>query len=303
MISTDTLPAPAEASHWRASLQLRFAQSNRGCRLMHSAHQGPLYVQKPFYPEGSDLAHVYLLHPPGGLVSGDRLSIDIRLEKDARVLVTTPGAGRVYRARSDRTLQQQCTTLVLENDAVMEYLPQENIIYPSASARLDTKIEMAPGSRFIGWEICCLGLPASDLRFSDGELSQRLSISAGSRPLLVERFELNDLNRELYESAVGLRGQPVTALMVAGPFDEEQRSEPVMEHLLETLRAVIAVYQSYVNFKQTSLCAVTVLNGFVVARYLGSNADEAKRLFISLWQVLRPQLTGREACAPRIWAT
>jgi urease accessory protein len=303
MISADNLSAPVAASHWRASLELRFAQSIRGCRLVHSAHQGPLYVQKPFYPEGSDLAHVYLLHPPGGLVSGDRLSIDVQLAANARVLLTTPGAGRVYKARSDRTLQQQCTTMVLDNDAVMEYLPQENIIYPSASARLDTKIEMAPGSRFIGWEICCLGLPASDLRFSDGELSQRLSIFAGTKPLLVERFELNDHNRGLYESAVGLRGQPVTALMVAGPFADDQHSQGTMESLLETLRVVIAGYQANKYFQQTSLCAVTVLNGFVVARYLGSNADEAKRLFISLWQLIRPLLTGREACAPRIWAT
>lgn len=303
MISTDSLPAPATASHWRASLELRFAQSSRGCRLMHSAHQGPLYVQKPFYPEGSDLAHIYLLHPPGGLVSGDRLNIDVQLQANARVLLTTPGAGRVYKARIDRTLQQQCTTMVLGNDAVMEYLPQENIIYPSASARLDTKIEMAPGSRFIGWEICCLGLPASDMRFSDGELSQRLSIFAGTKPLLVERFELNDHNRGLYESAVGLRGQPVTALMVAGPFADEQHTQETMEAQLETLRVVIAGYQANKYFQQTSLCAVTVLNDFIVARYLGSNADEAKRLFISLWQVLRPLLTGREACAPRIWAT
>lgn len=297
MICTDLKAAPTAGSQWHASLALSFAQTRRGCRLMHSAHQGPLYVQKPFYPEDADLAHVYLLHPPGGLVSGDKLSIDVELLTDARVLVTTPGAGRVYRARSDRTLQQQCTTLVLGECAVMEYLPQETIIYPAACAQLDTKIHMAPGSRFIGWEICCLGLPASDLRFSDGELRQRLSIYAGRKPLLIERFELNDLNRGLYESAVGLRGQPVSALMVAGPLSDDQNTDAVLGPLLESLRTAIAAYQS------TSLCAISVINGFVTARYLGGNADEAKRIFISLWQMLRPLLTGRDACAPRIWAT
>jgi urease accessory protein len=256
-----------------------------------------LYVQKPFYPEGRDLAHVYLLHPPGGLVSGDRLTVDIQLQTDARVLVTTPGAGRVYRARVDRSLQQLRTTLVLSEGAVLEYLPQETIVYPSASAQLDTLIHMAPGSRFIGWEICCLGLPASDLRFSDGELKQRLSIFAGNTPLLIERFELNAHNRALVDAAVGLRGQPVTALMVAGPLTADQLADAALDMLVEQLRAVIAAYQS------VALCAVTVINGFVTARYLGGNADEAKRMFISLWQQLRPALTGREACAPRIWAT
>jgi urease accessory protein len=303
MISADLQRPGGSASQWHASLALRFAQSPRGCRLMHSAHQGPLYVQKPFYPEGADLAHVYLLHPPGGLVSGDKLAIDIQLDTNARVLVTTPGAGRVYRARSDRTLQQQRTTLVLDAGAVLEYLPQETIVYPSASAQLQTCVHISPGSRFLGWEICCLGLPASDLRFLDGELSQRLSIYEGNKPLLIERLELNHHNRRVYESIAGLRGQPVTALMVAGPLATDQRADAFVEPLMETLRAVIAGFHTLTTGKPPCLCAVSVINGFVTARYLGSNADEAKRIFICLWQVLRPVLTGRVACAPRIWAT
>jgi urease accessory protein len=258
-------------------------------------------VQKPFYPEGPDLAHVYLLHPPGGLVSGDQLTINVELETDARVLVTTPGAGRVYRARSDRSLQHQRTTIVLGPGAVMEYLPQENIIYPCASAKLDIVVEMAAESRFIGWEVCCLGLPASDLRFSEGELNQRLSIFAGAKPVLIERFVLNDHNRSLYESAIGLRGQPVTALLVAGPLTDKQNTEASLQPFLDSLRALVASYLT--STQSTSLCAVSVINGFIVARYLGGNADEAKRIFISLWQLLRPILTGRVACAPRIWAT
>lgn len=303
MISHDVQDLPGVASRWHASLLLCFAHTTRGCRLLHSAHQGPLYVQKPFYPEGADVAHVYLLHPPGGLVSGDRLSIDVELQADAHVLLTTPGAGRVYRARSDRTLQQQCTTLVLNNHAIMEYLPQETIVYPAASAQLDTKIEMAPGSRFIGWEVCCLGLPASDLRFCEGELKQRLSIYANGKPVLIERFELNDHNRGLYESAVGLRGQPVTALMVAGPFDAAADGGVDVEAVLETLRSVICTARAEQHNDMSALCAVSVINGFITARYLGGSAEQARHIFIRLWQVLRPMLTGRDACVPRIWAT
>lgn len=286
------------ASQWQASLSLQFAQTARGCKLIHSTHQGPLYIQKPFYPEGADFAHIYLLHPPGGLVSGDKLSISVQLQPEAGVLLTTPGAGRVYRARSDRSLQQQCINMTLDRDAVMEYLPQETIVYPAAHARLDTRIELAPGSRVIAWEICCLGLPSSNSRFTEGELCQRLSVFAGKKPLLIERFELNDRNRALHESALGLRGQPVTAVMLAGPFDREKE----MDSLLETVRVDIAGFQKDGLEKPTALCAVSVLNDFVVARYLGSNADEAKRMFIRLWQVLRPRLIDREACSPRIWS-
>ena len=107
------LPVPppnlniTNASSWRASLSLGFRRTERGSRLVRSEHNGPLYVQKPFYPEGPDCAHVYLLHPPGGMVSGDFLTISAHAEAQSHALITTPGAGRVYRARSDGLLQQQ----------------------------------------------------------------------------------------------------------------------------------------------------------------------------------------------------
>ena len=62
---------------WPAFLGLTFDKPGGKTRLIKSVHNGPLYVQKLFYPEGLEHAHVYLLHPPGGLVSGDYLKISI----------------------------------------------------------------------------------------------------------------------------------------------------------------------------------------------------------------------------------
>lgn len=49
--------------------------------------------------------------------------------------------------------------------------------------------------------------------------------------------------------------------------------------------------------------AVTALPGVLVARYLGDSSEEAKQLFVQLWEALRPLALGREAVRPRIWAT
>jgi len=49
--------------------------------------------------------------------------------------------------------------------------------------------------------------------------------------------------------------------------------------------------------------AVTLLPGFLLARYLGGSSEAARRNFIALWRVLRPVLTGREATEPGIWQT
>ena len=99
-IQNKAAASAAEPSRWQAELALGFAATKRGVVLQHCRHQGPLYVQKPFYPEGRQLPHVYLLHPPGGLVSGDKLQINVAMARDTQALISTPGAGRVYRARA-----------------------------------------------------------------------------------------------------------------------------------------------------------------------------------------------------------
>ncbi|CUB04110.1 urease accessory protein UreD [Marinomonas fungiae] len=277
------------ASQWQAYLTLGFTKSVRGTVLKTCDHKGPLYVQKPFYPEGKDTAHVYLLHPPGGLVSGDELVIESNQAPDTHVLITTPGAGRVYKARSDRTLQRQTTRLNVPKDAIMEWLPQETILYPDANTRLRNQIELYGSARFIGWEITCFGLPANQLDFGTGHADQSFQIRVDGRLRLRERLLVDEHSRGLMAGKAGLQGNPVNGLLLAGPFVK------VEEDVIETLR----------SFCQESdgLSGVTQVDEFIVLRSLSHDSEKMKRLFARCWEVLRPALIDKTACAPRIWAT
>ena len=64
---------------WLARLGLTFSHSVHGTQLARTKRVGPLSIQKAFYPEGRDCAHIYLLHPPAGIVSGDVLQVDLHL--------------------------------------------------------------------------------------------------------------------------------------------------------------------------------------------------------------------------------
>ena len=68
----------AQADTWCGELRLVFERQGQATRLIASRAQIPLAIQRPFYPEGPELCHVVLLHPPGGMVGGDQL--DIALE-------------------------------------------------------------------------------------------------------------------------------------------------------------------------------------------------------------------------------
>src|SRR5688500_8716763 len=93
---------------WQAELRLRFGNgdtphflakgdaADSRTRLLERRHKGPLVIQRPFHPEG-DPCHVYVVHPPGGVVGGDELRIDVRVDPNAHALITTPAATKFYR--------------------------------------------------------------------------------------------------------------------------------------------------------------------------------------------------------------
>lgn len=52
--------------------------------------------------------------------------------------------------------------------AALGWLPQETICYVGCHAMLANRIALAPGARFIGWKVLCLGRPAASERFDAG---------------------------------------------------------------------------------------------------------------------------------------
>lgn len=297
-LADDKFHAASTQGVWPAALQLEFARTARGTRLMRKQQLGPLYVQRPFYPEGAELAHVYLLHPPGGLVSGDTLQSTLRLAAGSKVLCTTPGAARLYRARpaemnAEPSWQRQINVLELAPGSSLEWLPQESIVFEGAHAALRTSVDLADAAHFIGWEITALGLPASDALLTRGSLLQRFEINRNALPLLREQLVLNDGTRELAATRIGLQGCTVSGLFVCGPFAPDALQSIDFESL-QSIRA---------EAERPALCAISRLGEFIVGRYLGTCAQQARQLFTQYWQLLRPLLLQRVACPPAIWST
>ena len=103
-------PLQKSTQGWKAQLTLGFESRSGKSVLANRTQSGPLTVQRPSYPEG-DVCHLYLLHPPGGVVGGDELHINVNADKQANVLITTPGATKFY--RNTGKLAKQIQTLVV----------------------------------------------------------------------------------------------------------------------------------------------------------------------------------------------
>jgi urease accessory protein len=286
--------AVPDHGQWQAYLRLAYEKRSRGVRLVKCEHEGPLYVQKAFYPEGPDCAHSYLLHPPGGLVTGDELSISIDVEEDAHALITMPGAGRVYRARDAGGVQTQNLDIKVAENSVIEWLPLETILFPNAHARMNTRFDLADNASLMTWEITCFGLPANEQDFAQGSCRQRMQIWREGRIRFNESLIVDDHN--LVEPTIlggnaGLRNAPVHGLFIAGPFANQEQD------ILDALHEVSD------RCSDNELLACSQVAEFITVRYLGHCTEKARKLFTECWSILRPALLQREAVEPRIWRT
>jgi len=272
-------------AEWRARLDLELSKSNNRTILSHQKHHGPLQVQKPFYPERNGTCHVYILHPPGGVVGGDHLNIYVDVNSNAHALITTPAAGKFYRSVGPVAKLEQ--NIKVASKGVLEWFPSENIIFSGARAQIQTKVELAHDSHFIGWEISCLGRPASDEIFSQGELDQRFEVWRDGIPLRIERISLKGGDPAL-NAKWGLLGFPVIGSMVCVTDKTE---------LVDSLRKI-----TNASIDQ-ELFSVTQMDGTILCCFLGNSVERARNCFISAWRILRQEVIGHEAVEPRIWRT
>jgi urease accessory protein len=274
----------AGVSCWRAKLQLGFERRGERSVLAYRRHEGPYLVQKSLYPEGSQCCHAILLHPPGGIASGDELSLDVTLGPRAHAVLTTPGAAKWYRSTGTPALCE--TRLSVEPDGSLEWLPRESIVFDRTRARTRTHIELAARARCVGWELWCLGRTASGERFRSGRLEIEMRLSVAGRLRWEERGIL-DAEAALLQSAAGFGGQPVFAtLWAAGP--------QAPASLLSACREIRPT--------GSGRGALTQLPEVLIGRFLGTSTEEAFTWLSTIWSVLRPAYVGREALRPRIWA-
>ena len=277
----------ADEENWKAVLEIDL-QSREGKTIPGRVyHRGPLLIQKPFYPEGPEICHLYILHPPGGVVAGDELGLTLCAESGARGLLTTPSAAKFYRSPVPQLWGRSRQTFRVASGASLEWFPQETILFNGARARIETRVDLEETASFLGWEILSLGRPASGERFNEGICFQRFEIYRQGEPVWIEQNRIEGGSRFL-DARWGMGGYSVTGTFAAvlprhGSFPEipPQMKEASGEDLF----------------------SVTRMGEVLLGRYLGCHAEHAKFFFIRIWEIIRSHAMNRKISIPRIWNT
>ena len=274
--------AALKSQNWQAFLKLEMRHGEDRTRLVPIKRYGPLTVQRPFYPE-LECCHVYLLHPPGGVVGGDRLDLQIGCQHDTRSLFTSPGAAKFYRSAADTAFVTQQFDVAA--GAHLEFLPQENIYFPGAKVNTRTSINLATDARVMLWEKHCFGRPSNNEFFDIGQVHSQIELHCDEQLLYTEtqRIDANELRR-----TSGLRNYPVMGSFVLYGIELEEAA-------LRKLQSIKPV-DGYCGLSQPQ-------PQLLIARFIGNNTADIDNYFIGLWELLRPLMLQRAAVHPRIWKT
>ncbi|HYE38454.1 MAG TPA: urease accessory protein UreD [Ramlibacter sp.] len=273
---------------WHARLRLDYA-SEGGRSVARFAHEGPLRILQSMHPEGDAVCHNVLVHPPGGLVGGDTLRLDVRAAAGSHGLLTTPGASRFYRSEGEPAVQE--VALHVEADARLEWLPLEAICYSGCIARNRVVAELAPGGELLGWDVVALGLPHAGQPFTAGSLQQHLEVHGA----WLERGRIEAGDAQLLDGPLGLAGHRCLASVFFAAGSELSRHR--RDALLEAARAVLQAHPL------AGTAGATAPNPqVVVVRVLAPVVEPAMQLLKAVRSAWRPLLWGLAPADPRGWA-
>jgi urease accessory protein len=185
-------------------LRLAFAQRGGSTVLTENYSRPPLQVMRAIRDNAGCLC-VYLLSPTGGVVQGDRYTIQIKVGAEAHALFTTQAATKVYRMPQD--CAEQVIHIEVESGAVCEFVPDAAILFADADFRQRIEVRLRPGALLIMHEVVMGGRLARGECLQFRRYANRLIVRDDAGLLLYDSAVIEPAREDL--TAIGrLEGHP-----------------------------------------------------------------------------------------------
>ena len=225
-----------------------------------------------------------ILHTAGGLVGGDFLGLDINLNCNSKVLLTTTSAQKIYgtvgrsKVNPDGVFSYQNNNINIDENAHLEFLPQETIIFANGLFSQVTKIELDQNSSCLFSDLIRLGRSSAGESIQNGILKSKLIIKRRNNEFedweFIDQIELNKLS---FEAKSGMDNMPVFGSLIWICNKDFSK--------LKIKKLIIEIKKIFKNSKNQ--LSLGILENGISIRFLGYSTQDARNCFFCIWKQIR----------------
>lgn len=227
-------------------------------------------------------AVVSMLNPTGGVLGGDRLTVDVEVGPGAHACLTTPSATRVYRAAAGPAVQR--VRIALAPGAVAEWVPDHTIPSAGAALRQSLEVDAGEGATLIAVDAFAAGRVARGEAWRFALLDSTLTVRDAGGLVLHDRIVLRDGGRW---RGLGLaEGRPYFATVVVV-------ADAGLDDVVTDAPAALATVDGF-----TAAAARLTRRGILI-RCLAAAAPALVDGLEAIWTLARRRVLGRPALALR----
>ncbi|MFB7637699.1 urease accessory protein UreD [Peribacillus butanolivorans] len=243
--------------------------------------QGALKVMRPIYHDDSGQACYYILNPGGGYLDGDRYKMEITLEKQARLTLTTQSATKVYKTPNTHAYQE--TEIFLKAGSYLEYIPDPLIMYQDARYKQKNVIRMEKGATFLYSDILTPGWSPDGDRFSYNRLQFINEIYMDDELVAYDHIHLNPAVQNIEKIGFMEGFSHLGSMLVVG----EQTSHDLLDRLY------MAINENTDQYK-VGLSLLPV-QGFTV-RVLANSTQIIEKIFSEYHRIISQEWFNTKPC-------
>lgn len=272
---------PQSPARWSDGVaEISFALTDGETRLKHLYQSDPCRVLFPS-KQVRALKEAVIVTTSGGIVGGDRLCFAVDSGMSTSATVTTQAAEKVYRsAGRDSEID---ISITVHEDALIEWMPQETILFQGARLRRSTSINLAGEGRIIAGEIVVFGRRARDEKFTQGLLHDAWRIRRGGSLIWADSLHLNGDIGSIVKARQAFDSAAAVATVVYCAADAAE--------WLDLARDVVRSG------------AATCVGNVLIARFVGRDAADLRTNVACYWGTLRSKVAGLPTALPRVWET
>lgn len=166
--------AASSPAEWAGQLRLSVAERNGRSYAARQFHEGALRVLRPHYLDRSGQVTYTVVNPGGAYLGADAYLLDVAVERDASLALTTQSATKVYRTPQGPATQDM--SVRLGPGSCLEHVPDQLIVYRGGSYLQRTRVDMDPAASLLLAEVVTPGWSPSGESFAYDELRLRTEV-------------------------------------------------------------------------------------------------------------------------------